>query len=200
MPVTAQRRILELVPFAAVRNPIEVTGQFLNDPSLLGQAIDLAATNGDYGSLVNVQGSIGRYPALTEATRASWSERERANPDKHFTVSGFCTADYTRDLEAAGVPVYEEATRAIAALAGFARSFGDRRLGPAVSATASLPTGRGNELAATGAPTVPPPPRPDRPQGCMCGKWGSVGRNWAEKASWWRLAGGSLFASEPSLR
>ena len=169
MPEAAQRRMLELVPFAAARNPIDVTGQFLNDPSLLDQFIELTATNGDYGSVVSFQGSIGRNPALMEATLASWIERKRANPDKHFAVSGFCTEDYTRDLEAAGIPVYEEAThatRAIAALAGFARSFRERRerrAGPSVpaAAAATLPTGPVNELAAldvvaaAGVPTVP---------------------------------------------
>ena len=165
MPEAAQRRMLELVPFAAARNPIDVTGQFLNDPSLLDQFIELTATNGDYGSVVSFQGSIGRNPALMEATLASWIERKRANPDKHFAVSGFCTEDYTRDLEAAGIPVYEEAThatRAIAALAGFARSFRERRARPTVpAAAATLPTGPVNELAAlnvvaaAGVPTVP---------------------------------------------
>ena len=164
MPEAAQRRMLELAPFAAARNPIDATGQFLNDPSLLGQAIELAATNGNYGSLVNFQGSIGRNPALMEATRASWIERKRVTPDKHLTVSRFCTADYTRDLEAVGISVYEEAThatRAIAALAGFARSFRERRARPDVPAPASLPTGPVNELAAlnvvaaAGVPTVP---------------------------------------------
>ena len=28
------------------------------------------------------------------------------------------------------------------------------------------------------------PPRPDHPQGCMCGKWGSVGRNRVEEGGW----------------
>ena len=42
MPEAAQRRMLELVPFAAARNPIDVTGQVLNDPTLLDQAIELA--------------------------------------------------------------------------------------------------------------------------------------------------------------
>ena len=46
MPEAAQRRMLELVPFAAARNPNDVTGQFLNGPTLLDQAIELAATNG----------------------------------------------------------------------------------------------------------------------------------------------------------
>ena len=164
MPEEAQRRMLELAPLAAARNPIDVTGQFLNDPSLLDQAIELAATNGDYGSLVSFQGWIGRNPALMEATRASCIERERANPDKHFAVLGFCTAVYTRDLKAVGIPVYEEATHATrmrAALAGFERSFRERRARPAVPAPASLPAGSVNELAAlnilaaAGVPTVP---------------------------------------------
>ena len=164
MPEAAQRRMLELVPFAAARNPIDVTGQVLNDPTLLDQAIELAATNGDYGSVVSFQGSIGRNPALMEATRGAWIERKAANPETHFAVSGFCTEDYTRDLEAAGIPVYEEAThatRAIAALAGFARSFRERRARPAVPAPADLPAGPLNELAAlnivaaAGVPTVP---------------------------------------------
>ena len=151
MPESAQRRMLELVPFAAARNPIDVTGQFLNDPTLLDQFIELAATNGDYGSVVSFQGSIGRNPALMEATRGAWIERKRANPETHFAVAGFCTEDYTRDLETAGIPVYEEAThatRAVAALAGFARSFRARRPRPAVPPPTDLPTGPVNELAA----------------------------------------------------
>ena len=203
MPAAAQRRMLELVPFAAARNPIDVTGEFLNDPSLLGQAIDLAATNGDYASLGNLQGSIGRNPALTEVTRASWIERERANPDKHFTVSRFCTPDYTRDLEAAGVPVYEEATRAIAALAGFAWSFRGRCPCRAVPAPASLPTGRGNELAATGAPTVPArharTARTAR-KAASVARGARLGGFGLKREDGGRSAGGSLFASGPSLR
>ena len=164
MPEAAQRRMLELVPFAAARNPIDVTGQVLNDPSLLDQFIELAATNGDYGSVVSFQGSIGRNPALMDATRGAWIERKAANPETHFAVSGFCTQDYTRDLEAAGIPVYEEAThatRAIAALAGFARSFRERRPRPAVPPPTDLPAGPLNEIAAlnivaaAGVPTVP---------------------------------------------
>ena len=83
-----------------------------------------------------------------EATRASWIERKREDPGEHCAVSGFCTADYTRDMEAVWVPVNEEAMRAIAALAGFARSFQERRVRPVVPAPASLRTGLVNELVA----------------------------------------------------
>ena len=69
--------------------------------------------------MVSFQGSIGRNPALMEATRGAWIERKAANPEMHFAVSGFCMEDYTRDLEAAGIPVYEEATHATRAIACF---------------------------------------------------------------------------------
>ena len=84
MPEEAQRRMLELVPFAAARNPIDVAGQFLNDPSLLDQAIELAATSGDYGSLVSFKGSIGRNPALMErwGSRSTRRRRTRLRPSK----------------------------------------------------------------------------------------------------------------------
>ena len=83
--------------------------------------------------MVSFQGSLGRNPSVMEATRGAWIERKAANPKMHLAVSGLCTEDYTRDLEAAGIPVYEEtthATRATAVLAGFARSFRERRPAP----------------------------------------------------------------------
>ena len=83
--------MLEPVPFEAAPTPIDLTGQFLNDPTLVDQVIELAATNGDFGSLVSFQGSIGRNPALMEATRSAWIERKAANLAMHFAVAGFCT-------------------------------------------------------------------------------------------------------------
>ena len=44
--------MLGLAPFAAARNPIDVTGPILNDPDPLDRAIEFAATNGDYASPV----------------------------------------------------------------------------------------------------------------------------------------------------
>ena len=57
----------------------------------------------------------------------------------------------TRDLEAAGIPAYEErmdATRAVLALGDFARSFRERRPRPVVPTPVELATLPVNELAA----------------------------------------------------
>ena len=164
MPEAAQRRMLALVPFAAPRNPIDVTGQILNDFSLLDRAVDLATESGDYGSVISFQGSVGRNPDMREGSRRGWLRRKAEHPGVHFAVCGFSAPDYVRDLEAAGIAVYEEAThatRAIAAMAGFARSFRTRRSRPAAVRPAALPDGPLNELAtlevlaAAGVPVVP---------------------------------------------
>ena len=113
---------------------------------------------------MSFQGSIGRNPALMEATRGAWIERKAANPAMDFAVAGFCTRGYTRDLETDGIPVHEEATHAtcaIAALTGFARSFRERRSRPAVPPPTDLPADPVNEpaalqvVAAAGVPAVP---------------------------------------------
>ena len=169
MPEAAQRQMRELVPFAAPRNPIDVTGQVLNDFSLLDRAIDLAIGSGGYGSVVSFQGSVGRNPDMREGSRRGWLRRKAGHPGVHFAVCGFSAPDYVRDLEAAGIPVYEEAThatRAIAAMAGFARSFRAWRPRPAVPAGGPaafpLPDADGpldelaalEVLAAAGVPTI----------------------------------------------
>ena len=133
------------MPFVAARNPIDVTGQFLNDPSLLDQAIELATTNGDYRSVVNFQGLTGC---------------KAANSEMPFAVSGFCTPAYTRDLETIEIPVYEEkthATHASAGIAGFARSFRERPPRPD-NPTPAEPLNEFEPfgvVAASGVPLVP---------------------------------------------
>ena len=62
MPQPPQDKIKKLVPFAATRNPIDITGQVVNDFSLLGQAIEIIAAEGGYGSIVPFIGSSARVP------------------------------------------------------------------------------------------------------------------------------------------
>ena len=156
--------MLELVPFAAARNPIDVTGQFLNDPSLLDQFIELAATNGDYGSLVSFQGSIGTEPGPDGSDPHLLGRAEALEPRDALRGLGVLHGGLHAGPRGGGDPGLRgatHATRAVAALAGFARSFRERRARPDIPSPADLPAGPLNELAAlnavaaAGVPTVP---------------------------------------------
>ncbi len=126
MPEAAQARMREMVPFAGPRNPIDVTGQILNDSSLLARTLALVTEAGDYGSIIAFQGSLGRNPDFLDESREGWLERSAKYADTLFSVAGFGADHYVAALEDGGIPMFEEptyATRAVAALRAFARAF-----------------------------------------------------------------------------
>src|SRR3546814_3426256 len=47
MPVAAQQRLKALLPFAAVRNPVDITAQAFNDLSLIGTNLRMMLAEGD---------------------------------------------------------------------------------------------------------------------------------------------------------
>lgn len=161
IPEAAQWRMLKCGPLAAADSRIDVTGQYVNDPRLLDYAIDLAATSGDYGILVCFQESMGRFPTVIEAARASWIERKRADPVNHFAVSGFCTENYTRDLEAIEISVYEEVKFATHALASSRVSRGPS--GSGVVTRPSQPLHRSLRASSTSSPLRISSPSASRP-------------------------------------
>ncbi len=132
LPVETQAKIKEMVPFAGVRNPLDVTGQVLNDPTLFERALRLVLAESDYGSLVCFHGAAGTIPEVREGIINMWREIRAAYPEKLITAAGIFPADAAQAVEELGIPFSQEptnATRAVAALAGFAK-------------TASVPWGR----------------------------------------------------------
>jgi acyl-CoA synthetase (NDP forming) len=114
-----QARIRELVPFAAPRNPVDITGQVTNDIGLVGTSLGIMLEHGDYQMMIAFLvaaglGSTGEnIAAQIAAVRARF-------PDRVFcAVSVF--SDKVRDLlESNGCLCFQDPTRAIRALAALA--------------------------------------------------------------------------------
>lgn len=152
MPEESQATMLEMVPFAGPRNPIDVTGQILNDMSLMSRTMSLVTeAKIDYGSIVAFQGSLGRNPVYLDDSLQGWIERAGQYDQTQFVISGFCSAEYTQAVEDAGVLVFEEpthATRAVSALRSFGRAFAQKVDKPDVGAAIPIPTGNLDEAEA----------------------------------------------------
>ena len=59
MPAESQAKIKELVPFAGVRNPIDVTAQAFSDITLFSRSMEIVLKEGGYGSVVGFSGYGG---------------------------------------------------------------------------------------------------------------------------------------------
>ena len=152
LPVAAQAKFKKLVPFAGVVNPLDVTGQIMNDRSLLEQAVNLVLGESDYGSLVCFQGASASDPQIAADQLAVWGRVKKRFPDRLITISGLLSADFIKAVEANGMPASRDPThslRAIAALNGFANVFAKPFSRPHVEpAKDRLPQGNLNEVDA----------------------------------------------------
>src|ERR1043166_3174124 len=149
MPQGAQDKIKKLVPFAATRNPIDITGQVINVFSLLGRAIDIIAAEGGYGSLVPFIGSSARVPERAARLLEQCVELHTRYPELLVVQAAISPPVFRNSLQALGYLSYEEpvsAVRAIAALAAFRRHF-ERKDAPLEAAPAVPAPARGGPLS-----------------------------------------------------
>lgn len=153
LPVLAdetQAKIRDWVPFAGTRNPLDVTGQVINDLSLLNKSVDAIAQDpGDFGIVLMFMGAALANPKAAAQILPAWLDIRERHPDIWFALAGLMDADVQRQLDAAGIPTFAEpthATRAAAALAGVAEAQARPLIRPKLTKGAQLPKGALNEV------------------------------------------------------
>jgi acyl-CoA synthetase (NDP forming) len=164
MPADAQAEMKELVPFAAPRNPVDVTAQFFNDMTLVPRFTKLMLEKGNYDALIGFWTSVAGSPAISPKLRAGLVEALECHDRKLFIQSLVATPEICKEYEDEGFPCFEDPSRAVAAMAAmmfFGTEFDKGRAAtPDVPKLAPLPTGALGEkeaksiLAEFGLPMV----------------------------------------------
>jgi acetate---CoA ligase (ADP-forming) len=138
MPVDAQKKLRDLVPFCAPRNPVDATAQVSNDVTLVKTFTESMVRDGGYASVLgffSMTASSRRWPSIRQQLNAVKSE----NPGRLYVLSVIVPAEGRDQLEADGWVVHEDPTRAVTAIDAMGR------FGAAFAAPKAAP-----------APTVPP--------------------------------------------
>jgi acyl-CoA synthetase (NDP forming) len=126
LSAATQARLKALVPFASTRNPVDVTGQFINDPSATLPMFEMLIRDGGFAAIVCYIGSAGMVPRLMDSLLPSLAAIGRRFPDHLLLLSMIARAGTRRQCESLGWLVFENPTRAVAAVAalrGFGRAF-----------------------------------------------------------------------------
>lgn len=109
--------LASLLPgFASVRNPVDVTAQLLNDPSLLASALPVMLSDTGVDALVVALGAVGDGYDVEQIQRDVLRAHEESSKPVVVVWVG-SRIDVRRRLGAAGVPVYSSVLVAVAALA-----------------------------------------------------------------------------------
>jgi acyl-CoA synthetase (NDP forming) len=126
MPEAARARLREIMPFAAPENPVDVTGQVVNDASLLERALTVLCEETDYDAIAGYFTTVALDRGVNGPLREALL-RGVAGRRKLVVLCMLADPETVRAYEEAGLLVYEEPARAmtaVAALRFFARSFG----------------------------------------------------------------------------
>ena len=156
LPTATQKKLKELLPFAGVANPVDVTAQVLNDMSLLPKNLDIMLDEGGYDVIICCFLHVGHQKALVEEIHASMLGVQEKHPDALLMVSLLGPHEIRQKFEASGMMVFEDPTSAVRAAAALYRfgegrkQFGQSELLPKLPASVEpvKPTAQINEFEA----------------------------------------------------
>jgi acetate---CoA ligase (ADP-forming) len=150
-----QARVRALVPFAGTRNPLDITGQVMNDKTLLRQAFDLlAADAADLSSILTFQGASLLNEANLPDTLPPWLAVRQQHPERWLGLCGFMAPQARVALQRAGVATFIEpthGTRAVGALHQIRTALARPLVQPPLPAAAPIAPGAANEDASLAA-------------------------------------------------
>ena len=117
----AQTRLKRDLPFAAPRNPVDVTAQAFNDIRLIGSNLDLILDDGRYDSVVAFFTYVAAADAMVEPIRRTLERARARHPDILIALSLVGPPHVVQAYEQVGCPVFEDPTRAVRAVAALHR-------------------------------------------------------------------------------
>ncbi len=121
MPEAAQARLLEMLPFAAAHNPVDCTAQALNDFTLVSRFTESMVEDGGYRSVLAFFSQTGGAPSIAPRLRQALGEVQARHPDRLCVLSVLAPANLVDGYEADGWSVFEDPTRAVAAIHAMGR-------------------------------------------------------------------------------
>lgn len=161
----AQSQLLEWVPFAAPRNPVDITAQVTNDMTLLERSARVMLQDQRFDSWMGFMAASGVMDTSWPILRDMVSSLSKAFPDTVLALSTLLTPERRAELEAMRCLVFEDPSEGIRTLATLAGNplLEDRTAETTAGPTQgiALPAGALSEpvalemLAQAGVPVVP---------------------------------------------
>jgi acetate---CoA ligase (ADP-forming) len=163
LPSKAAEAVAEIVPFATLGNPLDTTAQIAAVKSGMSRVLGTALAHTDWGAVLVYLAQRACAPARFAPLHAELRELRAAHPDRCIVLVGPSDESIRRELEADGLPMFSDPTRAVVAVAAaaFMRAQAGQLHAPLATGSAQpLPPVHGEAaakqlLADAGLPVLP---------------------------------------------
>ncbi len=142
MPEPAQAKLREILPYAAPRNPVDVTAQAFNDLSLVERNFEIMLEEGGYDAIVAFFTMVAASPYIVDDLVPMLRGLRQRYPERLIVLSIVAPPEIVARYQDAGYLVFEDPCRAVAATAalmGFGASFARGRPEPPPALPAGVP-------------------------------------------------------------
>jgi acyl-CoA synthetase (NDP forming) len=126
LPKSTQEKIIKLIPFAGVNNPVDFTGQVLNERKLLEDSMRFVIDEADYDSQILYLASLPISEFTKDISLEIFTALRKRYPEELMFLSMIGPQESRKPYEEIGYPCFEDhslAVRAMAALKYFAEVF-----------------------------------------------------------------------------
>lgn len=164
LPEQGVTAALELLPFAVAANPLDMTAQVTAVPNGVTRTIEVMLQHGGYGSVFAYLAHSGLSPERFASSLPELQALRQRYPQQKLVLVMLSAPEVTAQLEAMGIPVFFDPSRAVQAVAAAAATARRRqqlfRPGKADGARVPLDDvaselGAKQALAAAGLPVLP---------------------------------------------
>ena len=140
LPEKTQKKILDLIPFAGVNNPVDFTGQVLNERRFLEESMRHVIDEGGYDSQILYMASLPISQFTGTLCLEIFTALRAQYPDELMLMSMIGTPEIRKQYEDVGYPCFEDHSLAVRAMAAL-RFFGEVYDRGAPDAAPALPDG-----------------------------------------------------------
>ncbi len=124
LPKKTQNKILELIPFAGVNNPVDFTGQVLNERRLLEDSMRFVIDEADYDSQILYLASLPISEFTKDISLEIFTSLRKRYPEELMFLSMIGPQESRTPYEDIGYPCFEDHSLAVRAMAAL-RYFGE---------------------------------------------------------------------------
>jgi acyl-CoA synthetase (NDP forming) len=116
LPPRAAEAARELLPFAVAANPLDMTAQVTSVRDGIARTLEVMLEGGGYDSVLAYLAHAGLSPRRFEATLPPLEALRRRFPEQRLVLVMLSAPEVTAQLEAMGIPVFADPSRAVKAM------------------------------------------------------------------------------------